>query len=206
MKSAVTTLLILAIFLCIYILYKGSTDIASWLPTKEAAPETAIGTFQEWTSFTAPDGSFVVLLPTIPESQQDQIPIEGLNKTASYNLYSALNPDGDSFTISTITYPEEVNMTDPVRPMQKLMTDLVAANSDNHLQSSSLETSFGHPSLSFIILRGDVTMANHVIADGQTLYVLSLISVAGHPLDEAAYKHFVESFQIKAIPSKPLTQ
>lgn len=163
------------------------------VPSKEALE----GNYHDWHVFEAPSGNFSVMVPTLPQHATEKLVDPESKESRKYDMYVSERPDGSVFMINTITFPEgNVTKIDD-QIAQSVVSDMLASNPQNKLNSMQLVDYNNTKALDFSIKNDQYYIDGKVFLIDQTLYVLAFL--AKHDsYNPKEFDFFAKSFKLAA--------
>lgn len=214
MARVLTIIVILALIGAGYLIVSNYDSTYKVLPMREEAPvqneqeaahETILNQastetsssdpYIDWRAFTSENGSFEVLLPTVPQRAEDTIQDPNSGEQRKYEMYVAKKGNGSIFMISLITYPGKSEL--PVEKiLESVKDEMVHAHPGNRLISSELTKLNGHDAIDFSIENPEAHIDGSAFLIDRTLYLLTHVANKDS-YDRAEFKHFAQSFKVK---------
>jgi hypothetical protein len=149
-----------------------------------------------WQKFFAKSGECQISFPCAPQVIQQTLPLADGTSRLSYDVYLAPHEDKGVYLLLVATYPAPLTGGHEVAGLEGLLNGIVNHNPENKLVFADLIELFGHPTVDFLVEGGTSYFRGQALMVGNKLY---LIAMEGHKgqLDEAVFKHFLNSFKIK---------
>lgn len=193
MGRLLAVLIAFGVLFAAYYVIDNMKSSYEWIPvdTKMANNQDPV---KNWTNYLANNGKFVVSMPITPQYASQSVPIPNSKLLRKYDMYVAQTLDGDIFTISAITYPENFSVnSDEV--MRSIVNEVQASNPENKVIEMTAKDFDGDPGYNFVVENSNTYIKGREFFNGQTLYVLTMID-NGKDANPIEYKHFVESFSL----------
>lgn len=179
------------------------------LPFNESGPEAPLANnaakIRDWREFYSSTGHFKVLLPTIPQHAGDIIADPKTKEPRKYDTFVAADNGGPAYMISAITFPRDLDDDMLEATLQSVVDDMLARNKANQLKSKQFGKMGKYKALDFTLTHEDMFVAGKVFAEGDTLYVLSLLTKADNYKKEDL-DFFINSFSIQNDPEQAPTE
>lgn len=147
-----------------------------------------------WRHFEPNSGKFSVDLPVMPHQASETINDATTQQLRRYEMYVSEGQNETVYLINLITYPNEEDLDNHPKLFQSFIDDMLKANSNNELISSSPTQHQGLDGMDFKIKTQNATMNSKMFIEGRTLYVLSKVSKT--ETDDGDFEKFVSSFKI----------
>lgn len=161
------------------------------VPSKEALASN----FEDWHVFDEPTGSFSVMVPTLPQHVAENLTDPASKEQRKYDMFVSERPDGSVFMINTITFPEgNISQIDD-QIAQSVVSDMLASNPQNKLNSMQLVDYHGSKALNFSIKNDQYFIDGKVFLIDKTLYVLAFLSKHDN-YNPKEFDFFVNSFKL----------
>lgn len=157
--------------------------------------EVSDETLAVWREYHSDVGKFKVLFPAYPQHANEVVPVPNTHVYLEYNIYIAEPDVHSSYMVSLITYPGEMDVTNPENILQTVMSEMLQANPLNQLKQVNLSYFEEHPQLEFTIENPEISMVNRAIMVGHTLYLLTVTHTAGEDSNGDEVK-FTQSFEL----------
>lgn len=158
-----------------------------------------------WREFVSAIGRFKVMLPITPQHANEKLPVPGTAYFLDYDMYISETPDGTTYMISLIRYPDALDTSNTDNMLENVMNEMVAASPGNKLRQMAFGEFLGVKALDFTIHSPEIVVASKAFVVGKTLYLLTLIDKM-KKYKEEDFKYFVESFglvpETETMPSK----
>ncbi|MGA8165629.1 MAG: hypothetical protein WB791_11545 [Waddliaceae bacterium] len=201
MSRIALILLIVILAILGFFLIKQSRESEETLETDEQAAIPGDDfDFHNWHEFSAPNGSFKVLLPSLPQHATENISDPKFQKKKKYDMYVSEKPDGTVFMINLIGLPDIPPSIDSKKLLTATMNDMVSSNPENKLKTVEVGEYNGYPSLDFIMENNEVNIDAKIFLVENTLYVLSRV-VKNQNYTPNEYNFFINSFELSSSPN-----
>lgn len=148
-----------------------------------------------WHEFVSAIGKFKVMLPADPQHATQSLPVPNANYHLQYDMYAVDDENGDTFMISLVTYPDDVNMSNPQSILENLMNEMLKANPKNQLQSMQFTQFDGYDTLDFKLGSPDIEVTSRAFVVDQTLFLLTMIGKKDR-FHQRRFDYFVHSFAL----------
>ena len=183
------------IFICI-LGFRMMKDSYKILPINEKQPTNLTAfDFQNWHEFSAPSGTFKVLLPSLPQRATENVDDPKTQEKRKYDMYVAEQDNGTIFMISLISFPDLVSREEEYEILKQIMNDMIASNQSNKLNTMEEGEYKGHPSIDFSIENGELTIDAKSFIVNEILYVLTrIVKSKNYTRDEFLF--FINSFEL----------
>lgn len=196
----IMTILVVSVVLIVrsyQVLYKA-------LPVNFPAEVTA-GQFDDWRLYRSDSGNFTVMMPGLTQNATETAKDPRSNEKRRYEMYVAQRANGNIFMITLITFPSSADLIDPSHLFESVMSEMLAANPDNQLESKEEKVVNNKQTFDFVIQGKEVKSQNQAFINGKTLYLLSYMSKPAM-YDKKEFDYFVNSFTLSSgqrqIPAK----
>jgi len=196
MSKISAILVTLAIIFIAILGFQMMKDPYKILPIDEKQPANLTAfDFQNWHEFSAPSGTFKVLLPGLPQRATENVDDPKTQEKRKYDMYVAQQDNGTIFMISLITFPGLGSVEEEHEILKQIMNDMVASNSSNKLNRTEEGDYKGHPSIDFSIENGELTIDAKAFIVSEMLYVLTRI-IKSKNYTRGEFLFFVNSFEL----------
>ena len=204
MSRPLLILIVLIAILASFFVFKNVKNSNDNLPVGiHPIPSTTVPTaqgagfeFEKWHEFTAPDGNFQVLLPSLPQHATDKIQDQKTKELRKFDMFVSTKNDGTVFMISMITFPSKIDEKAYDEVLANIVNDMLTKNKDNKLRMKEINNFHDIKALDFAIDNNGITIGGKAFIRQNTLYVLSMI-VQGDNFNKQEFDFFVNSFDIK---------
>ncbi|MCP6760704.1 MAG: hypothetical protein NHB32_18600 [Fischerella sp. CENA71] len=164
-------------------------------PTKPA-PNKPIKS--EWKLFTAPDGSFTVLMPGMPKAitQTQQTYMGAINLQV---FVGQLANQEVAYVVAYNGFPYSYGqMTNPQLILNNAQTLAVKATQSNLIGQRSINSSNGHPGkeIEYINSAGKITKNRMYVADGRLYQVMAIATTKQQKTLSKTIDGYLNSFQL----------
>lgn len=173
-----------------------TTDPQLQIPQPTPAQIQNGSEFHNWREYTAPSGSFKVLLPSLPQHAVESIIDPETKEPKRYETFISSDAQGLGFMISAIKLQKPIESEKIEQHLKETVTNILSRNKDNQLRKINFEGDKNSRSLNFVISSGDVNIEGKVFAREDVIYVLSMINRADN-FNQSEYEFFVNSFDIQ---------
>jgi hypothetical protein len=147
-----------------------------------------------WQTYTAPDGTFSIELPSKPTVETSQKPVEG-GGNITFHLINAATNGGRAYSCSYV----DVENANPKPPDQVLESarDGSLGKVQGTLVSQNQLTIQGFPGLQFQArVRGNSLMDSRYLLVGKRLYMMMAVATDGRKSDPKAVQRMFDSFKL----------
>jgi hypothetical protein len=151
---------------------------------------------KEWKKFTAPQGQFEVLLPSLPQHASEVVPLLSGQGAIKYDMYIAQKKDGSTFMISVIQYPPSFDVSNANSLLESVMKEMQGANKSNTIQNKEVTVFNTYPALDFWMKNDEFATRSKTFLCGHTLFVLTFVDRNFVDLEQD-FSTFINSFQLK---------
>lgn len=211
MTRTLSILIALLVLLGSFLVIRYAKDSYKILPIDEKNPLTdASSNFLNWREFRSPEGTFKVLLPSLPQHVADKVADPITREPRKFDMYATADENGTVYMISTTSFPNKVGDKNVEEVLRSVVNDMLERNKENKLKSAKLGSFRKSQSLDFALENADVTVAGKAFLQGNTMYVLSMLDKTAS-FKTAEFDFFVNSFDFdkvneKAPPSEQKSQ
>ncbi len=147
----------------------------------------------QWKEFRSDLGNFNVLLPVLPQHASQMVSLPNSPNKLKYDLFLAQEKDGTNFMINVISYPDDMDLSNPQSLLENVMNEMVAGDSNNQLKYSE-KGKFQHsPSLEFAIENPQFLIQSRAFLVEKMLYVLTVVDRIEN-YNQNEYRAFINSF------------
>lgn len=151
--------------------------------------------FASWNKFVPRSRLFSILLPNTPQYAKDFIAVPGSDQKRRYDMYVSEKVDGTLFLISVITYPPEVDISDPDDILRQNVDELMRRKPGNQLLKMLKGSLEEYKTFDFGFENQEFHVEGKAILDDHTVYMLTYIARREN-FDLLEYDHFISSFKI----------
>jgi hypothetical protein len=141
------------------------------------------------------------MLPSTPHHVRDNAKDPRTKETLYYDTFVAVDDEGQGYMINTITFPRNIDKDDVATTLKNVVTDIIARNSENKLNSIKEGKFKAYKALDFSYANGERTIHGKVFAVTDTVYMLGVID-ANREHDNSELDFFMNSFEILNEPTK----
>lgn len=180
----------------VYLLSNKVKDTYKVPNVSESSMQSNPHAFKDWREFTPPSGRFEVQLPATPQYAKDALVIPNTHTKRLYEMFVSEKIDGTLFMISMITYPKEVDTSNPQEMLRGVIDELRHSNPLNRLINLENSSYQSHPAIDFDMLSPQFKVQGKALMDDKTIYVLSY-AARKDDFDTSEYQHFMDSFVLK---------
>ena len=190
---------LLIVLICLMLAAAGYLMVVNYQSTYKALPgdlnhPPGPEGFSLWRSYTPEDGSFVVVMPLLPQHAENHHKDARTGEDRKYDMYAAEKNDGTVFVISKISSMHQGDLgSDSV--LEEVREDMVASHPDNKLISSKKGKFLSHDALDVTIENPKAQIEGKAFLDGNMLYLLMYVAPREH-YDRKEFDHFIESFKL----------
>lgn len=160
---------------------------------------------RNWREFSSSTGHFKVLFPTIPQHATDVISDPKTKEPRKYDTFVAAENGGPAYMVSAITFPRNLEDDMLEETLHSVVEDMLARNKANKLNSKDFGKIGKYKALDFVITNGEMSIAGKVFAEGDTLYILSLVTKSEN-FNKKDLDFFVNSFTMQDAPKQSSEQ
>lgn len=198
MSRSITILIALIVvlfgFLMLRSFYSDTTPAIDpkMTPLAQVKP-AAEGNFQNWREFSSATKRFKVLFPTLPQHVADKVPDSKTGEMRKYETFIAADDHGGAVMISAITFSR--NVQGETGELNAAITDILSRNKENNLKDMKPSRFRDRPAMDFAISSKEMSIAGKVFANGNTIYVLSMID-KNEMFNPQELAFFVNSFEL----------
>lgn len=168
-KNLILVLVALVVVMFIYNSLEKKEDESAAKAVEKVSTDGA------WAKYSAPDGSFDVLFPSVPQHVSEVAALPNDSKSVKYDIYIAQEKDGSTFMVSSIQYPLPFDASNQDTVLEGVMKEMVSGNPTNVLQKTDKGQFLNFPALDFSIQNSDFSVQSKAILANKTLYVLTVM-------------------------------
>jgi hypothetical protein len=152
--------------------------------------------FEKWREFSATDGDFRVLLPSLPQHVKDKFEDPLTKEPRKYDVFVTTESEQPVFMIGAITFPRELKKGEETEKTLRAIIDQIASkNPHNKLQSVAMKEFRAFPAIDFTIDNGDATMGGKAFMFKNILYILTMANNK-KAFNQSELDFFINSFQV----------
>lgn len=194
--TRILTLLAAVLFIVgVLLLFKGqskdSTATSQQAVTSSDVQETDDSDFHTWKVFKSELGDFKVLLPGTPQYISDMVIDPKTLDPQKFETYAVVANNGAGYVINVISMPETSKVDDD--SLKNAVNDMLERNKENKLKQMNLGVFNGKIALDFSMENKEIQIEGKVLAQGNKIYILSMISKEGK-FNKKNYDFFINSF------------
>lgn len=206
MSRSLTILILLTTVIIGFFLIYNLKDSYKILPFKETPEEETsvkdlmngnpeMTSNRNWRLFVSPQKNFKAYLPALPQHTSDTILDSETKEARKYESFYVADDFGPAYMINTITFPRSVENESIDETLKSVVNDILARNKNNKLNNMKIGHTGKFKSLDYQLENNDVVISGKVIAHGDTLYVLSMMT-KNDSFDQKNLDEFVNAFKI----------
>lgn len=159
----------------------------------EKVPLEPLYNGERWVRFQPASQKFSVLFPSTPKQAGDTLKDSTTQELRHYELYLAESRSGKIYMINAITLPHRPS--DEQGVFESFVKDMLASNPHNQLASSVPTQFLGRAAWDFEIANSEGLLVSKMFIDGETIYVLSLMTKPGQ-YHEKDFSNFISTFEL----------
>lgn len=163
--------------------------------TSRADSIAAVSVAEVWKEYLAPSKRFVVSLPTPPQHAVQTIPTEVPSEKIRHDMMLSQAKRGTIFMVNMIDYPQSVDVANSKEVLLAAIKEIVAGNPLNQLVRTDFGSSFGFPSMDFVIKNHDIIIRGKAVLKEHSLYVITVADDNPQTVDDS-YTKLIRSFKI----------
>lgn len=155
----------------------------------------------DWKELVRNDLHFSIMLPHAFHHATDKSRDPRTKEILVYDTFVAADDEGQGYMINTITFPQKIDTNDVATTLTNVVTDIIARNSENKLNSIKEGKFKNYKALDFSYANGNRTIHGKVFAVTDTVYMLGVIDTTPEN-DSKELDYFMNSFEIVNDPTK----
>lgn len=190
---SLAALLIMVVGLAFFMYF--STNMRPDSALKPVSETLVPPNIETWHEFSAPEGQFKVLLPTLPHHAQEAYKEIKTNEMRQYDLYISSKEDGTLYTVYLISFPEDKTISSQEEFLKSFINEMLAVNPKNKIKSMEPTIYQDGKAIDFAVENEDVTIDGKAFMNGKTLYVLSS-TTKNDNRNQKEFAFFINSFQL----------
>jgi hypothetical protein len=189
----------LAILVCVLVLGIFLMDL--FKPKQESTQEvigqnqTLPDHIEDWYEFTAPEGTFKVLMPGLPHHATESNQESKSNEMRHHELYVASKEDGTLFSVYLVTFPQRKKEELNPEFLLSFIKEMLDSNQTNKVQYVKPITFNKINAVDFSVENQEAMIDGKAFFKDNTLYVLSTTAKMDRR-NKKEYEFFVNSFQL----------
>lgn len=152
--------------------------------------------FQDWHEFSAPNGEFKVLFPSLPQHAAETINDPKTKEARQYDMYVAQKADGTIFMISLIKLLGDAPAKLEENMLPAVINDMMEASPKSKLKLMQMGRYKDFPSIDFSYENEQVNVDGKAFISGNTLFLLtSVANIKDYHKPE--FDFYINSFQMQ---------
>lgn len=189
----------LAVLMCLLILSFFLIDLFKTKPETTQATvnqdQALPDNIAEWLEFTAPQGSFKVLMPGLPHHATESNQEFKNDEMKHHELYVANKENGTLFSIYLITFPQRNKEELNPEFLLNYIKEMLNSNQSNKIEYVKPMTFNKMSGVDFSVENQEAMIDGKAFFKDNTLYVLSTTAKLDQR-NKKEYEFFVNSFQL----------
>lgn len=188
-------ILIIAVILGTILMYVFKSHQEPSLNSTSNVEPILPATIEKWHEFTAPEGQFKVLMPSLPHHAKESNQEFKSNEMRLHELYVANKDDGTLFTVYLITFPERKKAELNSGFLLKFIKEMLSSNQDNKIQNIEPVTFNKSNAVDFSVENNQAMVDGKAFIKDNTVYVLSTTAKIDNR-NKKEFEFFINSFEL----------
>jgi hypothetical protein len=148
-----------------------------------------------WLEFTAPEGSFKVLVPSLPHHAKESHQESKSHEMREHELYVSNKDDGTLFTVYLITFPNRTKTELDSKFLLDFIQEMLSSNQDNKIEFIKPVRSNKVSGVEFSVENHEAMVDGKAFIKDNTVYVLSMTAKIDNR-DKKEFEFFINSFEL----------